>query len=94
MSGMAWSYEDSCGIPRIGVVETTSDRGGTDVTYFLRRDTGELDVVSGSLIARNAHPLGYALQSCRDCGVLFPFDPDADRCVSCVAESLGEEVTA
>ena len=25
-------------------------------------------------------------QPCRDCGELFPYDPDADRCPACVAE--------
>ena len=25
-------------------------------------------------------------QPCRDCGEVFPYDPDADRCPACVAE--------
>ena len=31
------------------------------------------------------------LQQCRDCGQLFPYDLDADRCPSCVSEALGEK---
>jgi hypothetical protein len=31
------------------------------------------------------------LQKCRDCGQLFPHDPDADRCPSCVFEALCEK---
>jgi predicted Zn-ribbon and HTH transcriptional regulator len=30
------------------------------------------------------------VQVCRDCGEPFPYIPEADRCASCVAESLGE----
>jgi hypothetical protein len=43
-----WEYETSAGVTVRGRVEKTSDRGGTDVTYFMRRTTGELDVLSGS----------------------------------------------
>ena len=25
-------------------------------------------------------------QACRDCGELFPYDPDADTCPACLAE--------
>lgn len=32
-----------------------------------------------------------AKQECRDCGETFPYDADADRCPSCVAEQFGEE---
>lgn len=43
-----------------------------------------------------AHREGYAHglseQACRDCGVPFPYDVDADRCSSCVAATLGERV--
>lgn len=31
-------------------------------------------------------------QVCRDCGQSFAYDPDADRCESCVARALGEPV--
>ena len=30
-------------------------------------------------------------QPCRDCGELFPYDADADRCPQCVAVMFGEE---
>jgi hypothetical protein len=28
-------------------------------------------------------------QICRDCGVLFPYDPDAERCPLCASEAAG-----
>lgn len=33
-----------------------------------------------------------AEQACRDCGVPFPYDVDADRCPVCVTATLGERV--
>jgi hypothetical protein len=43
-----WQYETVHGLAVRGHVEKTSDHGGTDVTYFMRRETGEIDVLSGS----------------------------------------------
>ena len=50
-----WSYTDSMGTEREGFFEKFLDHGGTDVTYFFRRDGGRLDLVSGSRLksARN-----------------------------------------
>ena len=44
---MQWEYRDATGTLRRGRFEGSSDRGGTDVTYFMRRSTGELDLLSG-----------------------------------------------
>jgi hypothetical protein len=30
-------------------------------------------------------------QPCRDCGKVFPYDPDADRCPACAAATIGLE---
>ena len=55
-----WIYTDAAGVERVGTVESTSDRGGNDVTYFFRRDSGELDVLQGTYMARTgAHPAPY-----------------------------------
>ena len=50
-----WRYEDAQGVEVEGFFENFADHGGTDVTYFFRRDDGTLDVVSGSRLktARN-----------------------------------------
>jgi hypothetical protein len=61
--GTLWEYVDSAGVKRRGTVEKTSDKGGSDVTYFFRRSTGELDVLSGSRlrqakVLRNPAPAG------------------------------------
>ncbi len=48
-----WRYFDSRGVEHFGWVEKTSDRGGTDVTYFFKDEkTDELSVVSGSLLKK------------------------------------------
>lgn len=48
-----WEYYDSRGVKHFGWVEKTSDRGGTDVTYFFRDEgTDELSVVSGSKLKK------------------------------------------
>lgn len=50
-TGPIWEYEDARGVKHIGYQERFVDRGGHDVSYFMRdRDTGELSVVSGSRI--------------------------------------------
>lgn len=54
---MYWRYTDAAGVERVGTVEKTSDRGGTDVTYFFRSTDGVLSVLSGSLV-KNARPIG------------------------------------
>ncbi len=46
-----WRYKDALGIPREGTFEKFTDHGGTDITYFFRRDDGTLDLVSGSYLA-------------------------------------------
>ena len=46
--GPRWAWQDARGLWFEGYMERFSDRGGTDVTYFMRRDpTGELDCISG-----------------------------------------------
>lgn len=47
-----WEYETAIGIPVRGTLEKTSEGQGTDVTYFFRRETGELDVISGSRLKK------------------------------------------
>lgn len=48
---MLFTYQDAIGVKRVGYVEKTSDHGGTDVTYFMRRWRNgrgyELDVLRG-----------------------------------------------
>jgi hypothetical protein len=47
--GPRWEYEDAAGVPHVGYMQTFTDRGGTDVTYWFRDHvTGELSLVSGS----------------------------------------------
>jgi hypothetical protein len=41
--------------------------------------------IQAALLAREV-PI---MQTCRDCGHWFPFDPDADRCPRCVRRGLG-----
>ena len=41
-----WSYK-VCDVQIEGTFETYTDFGGTDVTYWFRRDDGTLDLVSG-----------------------------------------------
>lgn len=54
-SGPKWKYQDSRGIEHIGYMEKFFDKGGTDITYFMRdQETGELSVLSGSLVKRMA----------------------------------------
>jgi hypothetical protein len=46
--GPRWTWEDACGVRHEGYMQTFTDFGGTDVTYYMRRDpSGELDCVSG-----------------------------------------------
>jgi uncharacterized protein YfaT (DUF1175 family) len=43
-----WRYRDACGVTRYGTMETFTDHGGTDVTYWFRRiENNTLDLVSG-----------------------------------------------
>ena len=52
-SGPKWEYYDSRGIKHLGTMQKFSDKGGTDITYFMIDDkTGELSVLSGSLIKK------------------------------------------
>lgn len=43
-----WRYQDARGVWREGIVDQVFDRGGTDVTYKMRRDDGTIDMLSGS----------------------------------------------
>jgi len=48
-NGPRWAWQDATGIWREGYMETFTDHGGTDVTYWFRRDPdGTLDLVSGA----------------------------------------------
>lgn len=47
-----WRYVDARGVSHVGYHEGHSDFGGTDIVYRYRdAHTGELSIVSGSLIA-------------------------------------------
>jgi len=49
-TGPRWQWEDAQGVTRQGYMEKVIDRGGNDVTYFMRHaDTGALNVIRGSL---------------------------------------------
>ena len=49
-----WEYPDGRGVMQTGTFIKFADHGGTDVTYFFKRDnTGEIDVVSGSRLAKS-----------------------------------------
>ncbi len=52
-----WRYLDNRGVEQVGTVENTVDRGGSDVTYFFRRTTGELDVLGGLRVKDHAHAI-------------------------------------
>ena len=43
-----WQYQDTQGIWRKGIVHSTHDFGGSDIVYFMQRENGTLDVLSGS----------------------------------------------
>jgi len=44
-----WQWQDARGVWQEGFMEKFLDHGGSDVTYFMRRDPcGTLDLVSGS----------------------------------------------
>lgn len=47
-----WRYEDATGVLREGTYVTFVDRGGTDVTYWFRRDDGSVDLVNGPRLKR------------------------------------------
>ena len=64
--GMAWEYEDARGVKHVGFVESTSDRGGTDVTYFFRDAmTGELTVRSNLAHTDDARSLNMTVGDAR-----------------------------
>lgn len=43
-----WQYQDARGVTHIGFYERCIDRGGTDVTYYMRdENTNELTLLSG-----------------------------------------------
>ena len=64
---MLWAYTDNTGVERLGTVERTVDHGGTDVTYFMRREPdpgselpGKVDVLQGTYMKRTgAQPIAY-----------------------------------
>ncbi len=43
-----WRYQTIYGAWVEGIVTGYADRGGTDVIYFMLRDGGRIDVLSGS----------------------------------------------
>jgi hypothetical protein len=47
-----WKYQDSKGIDREGVFQSSHDFGGTDVTYIFKRDDGAIDCVSGARLKK------------------------------------------
>ena len=61
---MIWEYTDATGVKRQGTCELTTDHGGSDVTYYMRRlpnpegetpnerQRGTLDVLSGLYMKR------------------------------------------
>lgn len=53
---MEWHYTDSRGVPQVGTVERTIDRGGSDVSYYFRsKANGTLTVKSGLALTPNDH---------------------------------------
>jgi predicted Zn-ribbon and HTH transcriptional regulator len=67
-----------------------------DGVELLRAHDWSVDALNAGLeAARGVYGRGIAgvatTQECRDCGQLFPYNPDADRCPQCVAEMLGED---
>ncbi len=48
MNNPRWKYQDGRGVWCEGQFVKFTDFGGTDVTYYFRRDDGTLDLVSGS----------------------------------------------
>lgn len=68
-----FEYQDARGVWQIGTMEKYVDLGGTDHVAYMRRATGELDLVSGSrlkamkTIQAKSNPVGG------------PFDKDAAR---------------
>ncbi len=48
---LRWTYRDTCGVTREGTFEKFLDYGGSDITYFFRREEGTLDLVSGSRLS-------------------------------------------
>ena len=50
-----WEYKDGRGVTHHGHVQQTSDRGGTDVTYFfIDKDSGELTLINGPRLKTHA----------------------------------------
>jgi hypothetical protein len=48
-----WRYYDSRGNLHHGYLDSWSDKGGTDITYFFKDEiTDELSLASGSILAR------------------------------------------
>jgi hypothetical protein len=50
---LKWNYTDNRGMKSVGTVESVSDHGGTDTTYFFRNENGSLDVISGTKLKRD-----------------------------------------
>jgi len=47
-----WTYQDATGVWREGTYKRCTDHGGTDVTYWFKRDDGTLDLVSGERLKK------------------------------------------
>lgn len=51
-------------------------------------DAGQMLASKSALILHDeALRAATPMQTCRDCGEVFPYDPEADRCPSCVADN-------
>jgi hypothetical protein len=46
-----WAYKDATGVRRLGTVEAIVDFGGSDVSYHMRCETGQIHIVSGARVA-------------------------------------------
>lgn len=45
-----WSYQDSTGVTRRGTLEAVIDLYGSDMSYHMRCDNGQLHIVRGECI--------------------------------------------
>lgn len=45
-----WKYTDARGVEHKGIMMKFFYNGGSDITYMMKSDKGEIDLISGSLI--------------------------------------------
>lgn len=50
-----WNFQNDMGVWMKGTFEKFTDRGGTDVTYWFKDETGRLHLVSGTRL-KAAYP--------------------------------------